>query len=296
MRSRARALVLAAAAVSLSATIGAQSKGATPATRRVFVHVTDAAGAPVTDLQPADFEIAEAGSKRAVVKAGLATSPMRVLVLVDTGETAAPAINHVRAALVAFADGLGPQHELALIGTGRQVRVRVQPTTDRKKFIDSAKSLFSDGGTTTLSDALMEMDDRFIRKAEDRWPVFVIVTADGAEASAGANEQRFNQWLRALPARDIAAHAIAIKYKGGGMPEVIASEVVQMAGGRYDFINTSNSLPDKLKAIAAGMTADYERASAEYQVEFSSDLPNAALVVGVARPGVRFETSQTRLR
>jgi hypothetical protein len=135
-----------------------------------------------------------------------------------------------------------------------------------------------------------------MRKADDRWPVFVIVTADGAEASAGANEKKFNQWLEALPARGIAAHAVAIKYHGGGMPEVIASHVVQTAGGSYDFINTSNSLPDKLKAVAVRMTKDFEQASSKYEIDFVSDLPPGPVMVGVARSGVKFETSQTRLR
>lgn len=297
MRYVAGAFLLLAISLEQPTTLLAQSKSGKAQLRQVFVSVVDRGGAPVTDLQASDFEITENGVKREVLKAGLAKSPMRVLVVVDTGDAAAPAINHLRTGLAALADGLGPQHELALVGTGRQVRVRVQPTTDRKKFKDAAGGLFSDGGATILSDALMEMDDRFVRKAEDRWPIFVIVTADGAEASAGANEKKFNEWLRALPARGIGAHAIAIKYKGGGIPEVIASHVALTAGGHYDFMNTSNSLPDKLKAIAELMTKDYERASAKYEVSFVSDAPvGQPVMIGIARDGVTFEMSQTRLR
>src|SRR5439155_2065922 len=102
--------------------------------------------------------------------------------------------------------------------TGRQTRIRVPPTTDRKKLRDAAGGLFSDGGATVLIDSLLEMDDRFMRKAEDRWPVFVIITGDGAEGSAGANEKKMNDWVVALPTRPIEAHAISLKYKGGGLP------------------------------------------------------------------------------
>jgi len=55
---------------------------------------------------------------------------------------------------------------------------------------NAANGLFSDGGATPLMDALMEVDDRFMRKVEDRWPVFVLVSGDGAESSAGANEKK----------------------------------------------------------------------------------------------------------
>jgi hypothetical protein len=296
MRTRARWLLVLTLSAAGGAWLAAQPKGGKPQPRHVFVSAVDRSGAPVTDLQTSDFEITENGVKRDVIRAGLATSPMRIVVLVDTGETAAPAIMHLRAALAALADGIGPQHELALVATGRQVRVRVPPTTDRKKFKDAATGLFADGGATVLSDGLLEMDERFFRTAEDRWPVFVIVTADGVDGSSGANEKKFNDWLRALPSRGISAHAVAIKYKGGGMPELIANHVAQTAGGYYDFVNTSNSVPDKFKAIAERLTNDYARGSAKYEVDFMSESPDGTVTVGIAREAIRFETSQTRLR
>src|SRR5262245_32307984 len=109
-----------------------------------------------------------------------------------------------------------------LVSTGRQMRIRVPPTPDRKKPTDAAKGLFSGGGATPLMDALLEIDERFMRTADDRWPVFVIITGDGAESSAGGNEKRFNDRLDALPMRGVAAHAITLKYRGGGMPEIVA--------------------------------------------------------------------------
>jgi Mg-chelatase subunit ChlD len=183
-----------------------------------------------------------------------------------------------------------------LVTTGRQLRVRTQPTTDRKKFKDAATGLFSDGGATPLMDALLETDDRFMRKASDRWPVFVIITGDGAEGSAGANEKKFNEWVRDLPPRGISAHAVVLKYRGGGIPEVIANHVAITGGGMYEYMNTSNSLPEKLKAIADQISRDYDRVSTKYEVAFATDSRNGPVMVGVAREGVKIETTQGRLR
>src|SRR5207244_270041 len=105
----------------------------------------------------------------------------------------------------------------------------------------------------------------------DRWPVVVIVTADGAEGSAGANEKKFNEWLVAMPMRGIDAHGIALKYKGGVMPEIVASHVTQTAGGLYDFMNTSNALPDKLKQIGVRIAADQKAMATKYEIEFQTD-------------------------
>lgn len=300
MRFRLQAMCLLAAACliwSNAASLNAQSKAPKVQTRQVYVSVFDRFNTPITDLSAADFEVSENGVKREVVRAEMARSPMRIAMMIDTGDGMSPALNHLRAGMLAFADAIGPEHELMIVTMGRQVRVRLQPTTDRKKFKDSAAGLFMDGGATVLSDGLLEMDERFMRKAEDRWPVFVIVTADGAEGSAGANEKKFNDWIRMIPPRGLAVHGVAIKYKGGGTPDLYTGHVVETAGGLYDYINTSNSLPEKMKAIADRMTRDFTIASAKYEISFASPSPpGTPLVLGVIRPGVKFEMTQTRVR
>jgi len=292
------ASISAAAALSLLVAVPApQSRPAGKLqSRRVFVTVRDRSGQAVTDLKTGDFEVTENDVKREVTKAGLAESPMRIVLLVDTSEGTTPAVNHIRTALSAFLDALPPEHEVTLVSTGRQVRVRVPPTTDRKKLKDAANGIFSEGGATPLMDALLEMDDRFLRKAEDRWPVFVIITGDGGESSAGANEKKFNDWLRALPARGISAHGVSLKLKGGGTPEMIAQHVSQTAGGQYDFINTSNSLPGKMKGIAEQLAQDFERGRTKYEITFLTDAADRPVSIGVARQGVFLEMSAGRLR
>jgi von Willebrand factor type A domain len=264
--------------------------------RSVFVKVADATGKTLAGLKPADFEITEGGAKRTVLAAGPATSPMRIVVFADTSDGATNALTHLRTALSSFADAIAPQHELMLVSTGRQMRVRVPPTTDRKKFKDAATALFSDGGATPLVDALLEVDDRFVRKADDRLPVLVIVTGDGAEGSAPANERKFDDWTKTLQARGIAAHAVVLKYKGGGSPEVYANHVAVSAGGVYEYMNTSNALADKLKLISNRIAQDFETVSQKYQVTFESAAVSGPVMVGVAREGVRVDTTQGRLR
>jgi hypothetical protein len=291
------ALTAAVVAAAATWTAGAQSKPSGHArVRSVFVSVTDRGG-PVLTLGPADFEITEHGAIRPVIRASLATSPMRVALLIDTSDGAATALNAIRTGLAEFLTALPPQHEVLLVSTGRQVRIRVPPTTDRRKLNDAAKGLFPDGGATPLMDALLEVDDRFMRKADERWPVFVIVTADGAEGSAGANEKKFNDWVRALPARGVAAHGVSLTFKGGGMPEVVASHVVQTAGGLYDFMNTSNGLPAKLAAIGERMARDFETIQTKYEIAFETDAADAGPVsIGVKREGVTLQMSNGRLR
>jgi VWA domain-containing protein len=264
--------------------------------RRVFVSVTDAGGASILDLTPADFEVTESARQRRILNCGLAQSPMRVAIFVDTSDGTANAINQIRSGLAAFLEALPPDAEVLFVSTGRQVRVRLQPTTDRKRAQDLAKGLFSEGGATPLRDAILEADDRFFRKAENHWPVFVILTGDSAESSAPANEALFNKWLNDLPARGISAHGFALKYRGGGVPDLVAQHVVQTAGGRFDFMNTANALPEKLKVLGEQLASDAKELSRWYEVEFETNSDGASPVeVGVARPGVGIRVSYRRL-
>lgn len=185
-------------------------------TRHVFVHVVDQGGAPVTDLTPTDFQLTEGGVARLVMRAAPATDPMRIALFLDTSDAAAPALLHMRAGAIAFLDALPPEDEVLLVTTGRQARVRVPPTTDRAKLKKEAGGLFGDGAGTVLMDGLMEIDVRFFKTADDRWPVFVIFTSDGTESSAGAREKELNTWNAAIGTRGVTVHAFVFKTGKGG--------------------------------------------------------------------------------
>jgi len=291
-----RTVVCIALAIAALAPAASAQKAAAR-TRKIFVSVTDRDGLPVADLQPPDFDVREGGAKRTVLRAAQATSPMRVAVLVDTGEAATPSLIHMRAGLAEFFDALPTKHEALLVSTGRQLRVRVQPTFERKKLKDSAAGIFTDGGGTALMDSILEVDDRFMRKAEDRWPVFVVLTSDGAENSAGAHELAFNKWLGSVAARGVTGHSVIVKTQGNGLTEIIANSVAENTGGQFIVVNTPNSLPEKMRALATRMGDDYQIARTRYEVEFATDAAGSLPVdVGVQREGVSLRIMQTRLR
>ena len=291
------ALLVALTVTGQAAPLSQSRNAARLQTRPVFVTVVDDAGRPVLDLTPANFDVSEGGTKRTVLRAGLATSPMRIALMVDTSDAASAAIPHIRTGLLAFLDTLGPDHEVMLVTTGRQMRVRVQMTKDRKKVEQAAGALFGDGGGTPLMDALMEVDKRFMSKIDDRWPVYVIVTSDGTESSTGAEEKEFNRWIDSLRYRAATAHAIVIKSKGNsGLPEVIAMNTTNNTGGRYDAILVTNGLPDKLKALATQMNSAFTNMASRYQIDFETDTAGALtnVEVGVDRERVKMQVSYRR--
>ena len=288
---------LAAAIALVPAAAPAQSRNAGKMhVRHIFVSVTDAKGAPVEGLSTGDFTVTEGGQARVVSKAGPSKDPMRIALFLDTSDAAAPALAHLRNGVLAFLDALPPEDEVILVTTGRQVRVRVPPTADRKKLKDTAAALFSDGGGTVLMDGLLEIDDRFFKKADDRWPVFVIFTSDGTETSSGSRENEFLKWAPALGARDITAHAFVFKTpKGSGTPEIVTENLTQNTGGRYDVMNTTTALPEKMKALGEKLALAHRNMSAWYEVDIQTDATGfLAIDMAVQREGVRLQLSDRR--
>ena len=67
-------------------------------------------------------------------------------------------------------------------------------------------------------------------------------------------------------------HAFVLKTpKGSGMPEIVAENLTQNSGGRYDVMNTTTALPEKMKALGEQLALDHRNMSAWYEVDIQTD-------------------------
>jgi hypothetical protein len=190
----------------------------------------------------------------------VAAAPMRIALLVDTSAGTSSVIVQIRAGVSAFLEALPAEHEVILVTTGRHSQVRVPPTTDRTKLKGSAGGMLSDNGPTSLMDALTEVDDRFMKKAGDRAPVFVIFTGDGSENSKDVDEQGFNRWMAEIVRRGVTVSAIVLKTTGNGLPDFIASTLVKATRGHYTSLSNGGGIAETMTTLAAQITADAARA------------------------------------
>lgn len=268
--------------------------GSAQTSKQLFITVVNAGGAPVTDLQPGDFDVREAGLPRKVVSAGLANDPMRIALIVDSSDTAGTVLNQFRGGLRNFYDALPTETEVALMTIGRQARMRLSPTSDRKKLNDSAAGFFADGGGTAALDGVIEGYSRFLRRIEARWPVLVLVTTDGP-ITGSVRDDELERFLKELQAAGVTAHAIVVSTRGSGTPTAIALSVTGATGGSYEAIAASTALPDKMKALGERLAAQFRGASSLYRVEYLSETKGPRGVeVGIARSGVRLTISDRR--
>ena len=201
--------------------------------------------------------IAIAAAMLALAPTLSAAPAMRVALLIDTSAATAASMVQIRTAVGAFLDSLPPEHEVLLVTTGRRAQVRVPPTSDRAKLKSNAAGLTSDSGPTALMDALVEVDERFMRKASGRWPVFVIVTGDGSENSKDTEEQGFNHWVTDIVKRGVEVNAVVLKSASIGLPDNIASMLVRATQGHYSSMSPpATTLPSTLTLLADQLAAD----------------------------------------
>jgi hypothetical protein len=276
--------------------VSAQTK-----TRRVYVSAIDPSGDPIGDLDADSIRIVEDGMPQPVTRAIRANAPMRIALVVDTSAGAVYELTHLRQALAAFISTIPSEHEILLATTGRQTRVRLPPTTDRKKVMDVATGLFPDGGGNMLIDGLYEIDNRFMKNADRRSPVFVVLTGDGVESSeaGGAfNDHTWDLWVRSLVARGVPVHTLIFSDAKNGLPVKVMTNAARNTNGEADVINGSSFLAERMKTLAARIVASDRGMEGWYEVDYTSkstaSYPQVSVRIDSPAPVARVQILNTR--
>ena len=259
---------------------------------RLYLEAFDQHG-PV-ELSPEDIVVHDGGARREISRFARANDPMRILLLVDNGRSAQPFIQEIRSGIVAFADAIPAEHELSLVTIGNTHVLRQEPSADRTKLKQIARTLTT-GGTTVLISAVYEMYDRFLRNAAGRWPVLVMITSDGTEGSGQFYPEKFAAFGRDMHAKDVVVHSVVMMSATGDALQVqIGRALAEATGGTYHTTLTGGDLSARLASIAHGIVADYDRISNQYILEYEngSDQPGADLKVSLLRDGARMRMSR----
>jgi hypothetical protein len=221
---------------------------------------------------------------------------MRIVLLVDSSTPVGPHINNFKAALTAFVDTLPPQHEVAFISSGGQIRVRTRPNDTRDKLKAEVARFASEGGANAFLDTLLEADKRFLRTAPEQWPAFVIVTTDNGDGRREPDVVTYNKFMNDFLARGGAAHAVIVSGTQTGSVTDLVTNLVDNVGGFRQTLNTSNSLTERLKEIAERIDIDHRIMMNRYEIAYAGDPKVTAGSVNVilARDDLRLQMSTRR--
>jgi VWFA-related protein len=262
-------------------------------TRDVYATAEDSKGAPVSGLTAADFAVREDRIAREVIKAGPATEPLQVALLVDDSQAATSMLQPLRESLTAFIDKLQGKAEIALITFGERPTTQVEYTTSTEQLKRGVGRVFPKSGAGPyLLEAIIEAS-RGLEKRKAPRPVIVAITVEGIEFS----NQHFDPILEALERSGATLHTLAIGTPADSQSDemrnrnIVIAEGTERTGGRREQVLAESGLPDKMRQLADTLLNQYVVTYGRPETL----IPPQRIEVTSTRPGVTVR-ARTRLR
>jgi hypothetical protein len=232
---------------------------AAPATRTVYITVTDNKGMPVTDLTAADLAVKEGGKEREIVKAEPAKAKMRLALAVEerlVGDGA------VRLGIFEFVKRLVDSAEISLITVGLSNRTVIDYTSDINALVDTInKWTLNPTPDSNLSEGILELANKFAAAKPER-PVLVVVALSGGQAGVDPRNV-----LDKIGDSAMTMHSVTLGLGGsvGGVGslgdesgrEQVLGDGPKQSGGRRIDVPVTNAVPKALHQVAADLLSQY---------------------------------------
>jgi VWFA-related protein len=230
--------------------------------RTVYVTVTDAKSAAVTDLTPANFKVKEGGKDREIVKAEPAKARPHIALLVE--ERLAPE-QSTRVGLFEFVKRINGAAEISLITVGLRNTTVVPYVTDPNVLLKAINELsLNSQPTSNLTEGINDIAKLFEQQRPER-PVIVVVGFAGGQAGGGSASSVLTQLRQSGamlysvtygPPNTSNSANLGTMGDESGREQVLGDGAKQSGGRRLDVVAT-NAIPKALQQIADDLAAQY---------------------------------------
>jgi hypothetical protein len=244
-----RLLIVCALALLAAGRVAATIGPAEGATRRiVYFSATDAKGAAVTDLKPADLIVKEGGKDRPIASVMPATAPMQIAILVDDAGTGA-----FQVAILQFLQVTVGHAQFAISILNPQPRKLVNYIDDVPGLNAAIQQLGPRGRVAVDGDQIIEAivdTTKELRQREAPRPVILVLSASGESEVA----ERADYALKEL--RDSRAGLNVLHVTGIELGRVLGDGPKQ-SGGMVQQVNGNMGLGPVLAKIADHLVHQY---------------------------------------
>lgn len=258
----------------------------------IYVSVVDGKGEPAHGVTAEDFRVREDNIAREVLKAGPATEPLTVALLVDDTQAASSGVQMIREAVQNFLTALDGTAEISIVTFGERPTIAVEYTTDQKRLLDGAKRIFPrTGAGGYLMDAIVDVSKGMQKRKAKRPVIVVLMIEEGVEFS----NRHYDNVLGELDKGGAALHVVAIGQPNPSLTDEIRNrnqviaEGTQRTGGRRDQVLALTGAPPKMAQLANELLNQYVVTYARPDTL----IPPEKIEVTVTKPGL---TARARTR
>lgn len=263
-----------------------------------FVSFTDAAGAPVTDMDRSEVFVQTDDERSDALSLEPIRWPLRVTVFVDNGLASPPVLDHMREGLRLFVRALPADVEVAIATIGGRPQFRARHTTDPQELEDAIGVIAPEmDGAASFLDALYEEAERLHEDSEGEYfPVVVMVATNGPEGSSRVRERPFREMMERLIANRAALHTRMYTFtsvtgvKQGGDQMRWAMDIGRVTAGSYEGLSAAVGFRTRLQALAEDLGRKHRLMSNQYLLTYTPpDGATAESVVSLltTRAGIR---------
>ncbi len=266
-------------------------------TRSFFVSVTDAGGAPVTDMRREELIVETDGERSVTLNLEPIDWPVRVTVFVDNGLASPPVLDHMREGLRRFVEALPPDVEVAIGTIGGRPQIWAEHTTDRDELLDAIGVIAPDmEGAASFLDALYEEAERLHEDAEGEYfPAVVMVATNGPEGSSRVRPRPFREMMERLIANSAALHTRMYTFtsitgvKQGGDQMRWGMDIGRATGGSYEGLSSALGFRTLLPRLAEDLARKHRLVSNQYRLTYeppAGATAQSVIRVLTSRPGI----------
>jgi hypothetical protein len=284
-------LVLLSLAVSAWAQPPSLKKPSESRTRDIYVSVLDSEGKAVPGLGAADFIVKEDGTTREVLKAGPATEPLNIAVLVDDSQAATFAIQFLRDGLNGFVKKLEGKAQIALSTIGERPTPIVEYTDSTVMLQKGVTKIFARTGSGAyVMEGIAEVA-RGLERREAKRPTIVAIYID---AGVEFSNMYYQNVLDGLRKSGATLHVLAIGNSGSAESDeqrnrnIVVAEGTSQTGGRRDQVLAESAIAEKLSQLADELTNQYVVTYARPE----KLIPPQKVDVQVGRPGLTVRSTK----
>jgi Ca-activated chloride channel family protein len=185
----------------------------------VPVSVMDRNGKYVPDLQRRDFKVFDNGVEQRVAYFATVDQPFTVVLLIDTSGSTDFRMDEIQDAAISFVNQLKDQDRVMVMSFDDQIRVLVEPTSNRDELTRAIRRT-RNGGGTRLYDALEMVLKQKLSLISGRKAV--VLFTDGIDTTS--RRASFSSTIRDAVESDAAVYSVAyttansLPINAGGLP------------------------------------------------------------------------------